>query len=369
MALLQSKGHEVSLFAVHNNDIRGFFQKVTTAFLTIYNPWSRRHLSAAIAEFRPEVVHVHNFFPQLSPSIFFACRDAGVPTVMTLHNFRILCPTSFLYYDARIREHSLKHSSFWTVWSRTFHRSFVGTFFVACMVDYHKWAGTWKTKVDRFIALTNSAKEKLVEGGIPRDLIVVKGNCVTRPPEAASNSDERKGALFVGRLSPEKGLNILLGAWKGIDYPLRIAGDGPLRELCESAQNEHISYLGRLDRDQVYSEMARAEFLVMPSIWSETFGLAVIEAFACGLPVIASRLGSFPDLIEESISGLLFSPIEASSLRETVHWAIAHPREMREMGERARAHYTEFHTPDVNYASLMRVYEYVIRSCHDMRRL
>jgi len=365
MALLQNEGHEVLLFSVHNDDIKGFLRKAATAILTIYNPWEKRRLVAKLAKFRPDIVHVHNIFPQLSPAVFDACREAGVPSVMTLHNFRILCPTSFLYYDAQLRERSLKHPCFWTVKRRVYKNSYIGTFVVACMVEFHKRVGTWRSKVDRFIVLSEFARQKFVEGGLASDRIIIKGNCVAGPSVVENIGCARRGALFVGRLSEEKGLITLVNAWKDLDYPLRIAGDGPLRKLCENSPSGQITYLGRLSQEQVYAEMARAAFLVMPSVWYEMFGLVVIEAYACGLPVLATHLGGLVDLVHESITGLVFEPNNVSSLRKAADWAITHPEKMRQMGRNARLDYEARYTPETNHSALLRIYQDTIAACRD----
>jgi glycosyltransferase involved in cell wall biosynthesis len=361
VALLRDAGHEVEFFTVHNKDITRWWQKAATAVLTVYNPWARSRFAAKLKSFRPDIVHVHNFFPQFSPSIFDACRAAGVPSVMTLHNFRILCPTAFLFHDERLREHSLRRSAFWTVRHGTYHGSPAGTFFVACMVDFHKWAGTWRNKVDRLIALTDFAKEKFVEGGLEPTHIAVKGNALGDPLKGFFPAQAgRRGALYVGRLSQEKGISTLLSAWSQIDYPLTIVGDGPLRAQCEGAQSKYITYLGPLDRDAVYAQMRKASFLVLPSVWYEMFPMTLLEAFANGIPVIASRLGGLASLLDEGVTGLAFAPGSPEDVRAQVRWAIENPGAMADMGVRGRAVYENLYSTEENLKKLMEIYEGVL---------
>ncbi len=358
LELLRRKGHEVELFAVTNDDIQGAWRKAVTAARLIYNPAARAALAAKLRAFRPDVVHVHNFFPLLSPSIFDACRAESVPSVMTLHNFRILCPTSTFFHDGRINERSLKHSAIWALPHRVYRASLLATAPLVVMVDFHKWARTWRRKVDVFIALTGFAKDKLIEGGLPAERIVVKGNAVRDPLGATLASDrERHGALFVGRLSEEKGIAALIEAWKEIDYPLRVAGDGPLRHLFEQAPNKNITLLGRLSRDDVYAEMRRASFLVLPSICYEMFPMSLVEAYANGLPVLASRLGGLKSLLDDNVTGLGFEPGDITDIRARVTWAATNAARMSEMGKRARAKYEALYTDEQNYANLMSVYE------------
>lgn len=358
LALLRQKGHEAELFSVHNDTIQGWRQKAVTAALVVYNPWAKAALARRLGQFRPDVVHVHNFFPRLSPSIFDACREAAIPCVMTLHNFRILCPTSILFHDGNIHEESLTRSALWALRHRVYKSSFLATAPLVAMVDFHKWRGTWKRKVDLFIALTDFAKTKFVDGGLPAERIVVKANAVTDPFRGAMpESGPRRGALYVGRLSNEKGIVPLLAAWKGVDYPLRIAGDGPLRGMCEAAQGKRIAYLGRLSREQVYAEMRRAAFLVLPSTCYEMFPMTLVEAHANGLPVIASNLGGLKSLLEDSVTGLGFSAGDPADLRAKVRLAIEHPDKMAAMGKNARARYEAAYTAERNYSNLMAVYE------------
>lgn len=359
--LLRQNGHDVALFAVNNDSIQGWREKAVTAALVVYNPWAKAALAQKLREFRPDVVHVHNFFPRLSPSVFDACRAAGVPCVMTLHNFRILCPTSLLFHDGQIRERSLTHSSVWALRHRVYKSSWLATLPLVAMVDFHKWFGTWQRKVDLFVALTDFAKAKFVEGGIPADRIVVKGNAIADPLRGvAVESGPRRGALFVGRLSNEKGIASLLAAWQGVDYPLRIAGEGPLLEMCRASQSENVVSLGRLSREQVYAEMRKAAFLVLPSTCYEMFPMTLVEAYANGLPVLASGLGGLKSLLDDGVTGLASEPGDAADLRARVGWAIENPDKMAGMGRAARAKYDALYTAERNYSNLTAIYERVV---------
>lgn len=362
LELLRGKGHTVELFSVHNDVIRGLWRKAATAARVVYNAAAKAELARKIAAFRPDVVHVHNFFPLLSPSVFDACREAGVPSVMTLHNFRILCPTATLFHDGRIVERSLTQSSLWALPQRVYQGSLLATAPLVAMIEYHKRAGTWRDKVDLFIALTDFAKAKLVEGGLPAEKIVVRGNAAADPLAGrASSGAARHGALYVGRLSPEKGIASLLAAWEGVDYPLRIVGDGPLRDMCERARGKNVVCVGRLDREGVTAEMQRAAFLVLPSVCYEMFPMTLVEAYANGLPVLGSRLGGLADLLQDGVTGVAFAPGDAADLRAKVSWAAAHRDEMARMGARGRAAYETRYTIEKNYAALMAIYDRVVR--------
>ena len=354
LIMLKKNGVDVELFSVTNDDIRGIREKISVGVKVVYNFGARRALSRKLAEYSPDVAHIHNFFPMLSPSILDACRDAGVPAVMTMHNFRILCPTALLGADERTRQRSLRRSCWWTVPKRAYRNSAAATLAVAAMVEFHKRTGTWVRKVDRFIALTEWAKRMFIEAGLPADRIVVKPNCVARP--AASGAFRREGALFVGRLDPQKGLGTIIRAWKDIDYPLKIIGDGPLSDLIERNKSDRIIYLGRQPWDAVQREMQAAKFLVFASIGTEMFPATLLEAFSNHLPVICSGLPSLQGLMESGVTGLMFPSQDANALATQVRWAISNPSALAELGFRAHARYEERYTPEVNFNQLIGIY-------------
>ena len=358
--LLTDHGHEVRLWSKDNAAITGPWAKLRTARQVPYSHRARRQIGQVIAEFRPDVAHVHNFFPLLTPAVYDAIRDAGVAVVQTLHNYRTICAGALLLRDGRPCEDCIGGSPYQGALHGCYRGSRLASVAVARMIARHRGRGTWRTKVDRFIALTEFARTKFVEAGFPRDKIAVKPNFVedggTRVPEGS-----RSGALFVGRLSPEKGIGTLLAAWRGLDVPLRIAGDGPLLSMVRGANPPNVAPLGGLPPEAVSQEMTRAAFLAMPSEWYETFGLVIVEAFCQGLPVIASRLGAMAEIVEDGVTGLHFTPGDAQDLAAKVRWASDHPEEMLEMGRTARRIYEQKYTPKVNYDQLIAVYENAIQ--------
>ena len=358
-ALLDEHGHAVQLCAATNDEINSTWAKVRTAWQTPYSQAARKKMEQAIGEFTPDVVHVHNFFPLFSPSIYDACRYSGVPVIQTLHNYRTICAAALLLRNGRHCEDCIHGSPYQAVLHGCYRGSRVGSLAIARMVDRHRTGGTWRTKVDRFIALTEVARSKFVEAGFPAEKIAVKPNFVENTGLRETET-ERSGALFVGRLSPEKGIGTLLAAWRALDVPLRIVGDGPLLSMAQSTASPNIVALGKLPPEAVNKEMARTAFLVMPSEWLETFGLVIVEAFCQGVPVIASRLGSMAEIIEDRVTGLHFTPGDPEDLAAKVRWALNHPEERRQMGANARRIYKERYTPERNYKMLMEIYSAAI---------
>jgi glycosyltransferase involved in cell wall biosynthesis len=356
--LLEKYGHEVDLLEADNSEIAGLAGRVRAALGTIYSPAAKRQVDARIARFRPNVVHVHNFFPLLSPSIYYACREASVPVVQTLHNYRLICPNAQLLRDGHVCEDCLGKIVPWPgVLHACYRGSRVGSAAVAAMIGMHRRMGTWKNAVDVFIATTDFSRNKLIEGGLPAEKIAVKPNFVDDPGRVGDGCGGF--ALFVGRLSPEKGISTLISAWESAKsgIPLKIAGDGPLAEgIARSAARERIEYLGAQPREKIQALMRDAAFLVFPSIWYEGLPMVIVEAFSVGLPVITSNLGSMASLVEHGRTGLHFGPGDARDLATKIEWAVGHPEEMARMRGEARAEYLAKYTPERNYEMLMEIY-------------
>jgi glycosyltransferase involved in cell wall biosynthesis len=354
LALLTRNGWETRAWSVSNDVINGTWSRITTAVRIPYSRHSRDELARIIGEFTPAVVHVHNFFPLLSPSIYDACRAAGVAVVQTLHNYRTICAGGQLFRDGHICEDCIGASPYQAALHGCYRGSRIGSLAVARMVDTHRCRGTWSHKVDRFIALSAFAKSKFVAGGLPKDRIVIKPNFAL--DLSLTGSTVRAGALYVGRLSAEKGIDTLLRAWNGLQVPLRVVGDGPLRESVENATSPSLVAFGWKTPAEVALEMSQSAFLVMPSVWPESFPMAIVEAFCQGLPVIASRVGSLAEIIEDGATGLLFSLKDPDDLATKVRWAHYHPEAMRMMGTNARKVYEEKYSPAVNFRQLTKIY-------------
>jgi len=358
--LLADHGHDVELWSVDNKDLpAGLPGKVKTALATSYSPASRAIASDKLRSFRPDVVHVHNFFPQISPSIYDACLDEGVPVVQTLHNYRLICPGAMLMRDGKICEQCIAGSPYQAVWYGCYRGSNLGSLVVAHMVAQHRKQGTWQYKVNRFIALTNFAKSKFVEAGFPADKIAVKANFLHDPLQEAHrpNPTIPGFVLFVGRISEEKGIKTLLQAWSALDNQslLKVAGTGPLEALLQGKNN--IAALGTQTAVAISRLMQQAAFLVLPSEWYEGFPLVLVEAFAHGLPVLASRLGSMADIIKDGETGLLFEPGNPQELAEKAKWLLENPQQTQKLGENARRNFLAKYTAEQNYAELMEIYD------------
>jgi glycosyltransferase involved in cell wall biosynthesis len=364
--LLGEHGHDVSLLDADNKAISGFGAKVRTATNVAHSRAAFEHVQGEIQRVRPHVVHVHNFFPLLTPAILDASRESGVPIVHTLHNFRLLCPAATMLRDGRPCELCLSGSTLNAVRYRCYRDSYAGSAAVAWMVSLHRYLMTFQRKVDRFITLTQFERRVFARAGFPADRITVRANA-TADPGRPGKRDRARGArsgdggyaLFLGRLSSEKGIETLLKAWRDVPLELRIAGDGPYAPHVRAADRdprECVRYLGYVSADEVHKQLAGAQFLVMPSECYESFGMVLIEAFAHGVPVIASDLGAMAEIVDNEKTGLLFPAGRARALAAAASSLAADAALRQRMGKAARAVYEERYTLERSYERLIEVY-------------
>ncbi|MBI4641066.1 MAG: glycosyltransferase family 4 protein [Candidatus Tectomicrobia bacterium] len=364
VALLRQHGHEVVEYTEDNRRINGM-SRVAVAAHTIWSRPTRHRLLKILRDIKCDVVHFHNTFPLISPSAYSACREAGVPVVQTLHNYRLLCPSATFFRDGHVCEDCLNKTLPWPGVLHTCYRgSRSQTAMVAAMLTLHRWLKTSHEQVTIYIALTEFARRKFIEGGLPAEKLAVKPNFVDPDPGIGENNGDY--ALFVGRLSPEKGVRTLLRGWQCLNgIPLKIVGDGPLmdevRMFVQKQKLDCVEVLGQRASGEVLSLMKGARFLVFPSEWYETFGRVAIEAFACGVPVIASRLGAMAEIVEEECTGMLFNPGNPQDLADKIRWAANHPEAIACMGKNARQIFEEKYTSEKNYKMLLDIYERAIR--------
>jgi glycosyltransferase involved in cell wall biosynthesis len=353
--LLESRGWQVFLWSVSNEAIDSRMKAFDAARHAAYSRASRAAAAREIAACRPDVVHVHNFFPLITPSVFDACRDAGVATVQTLHNFRMTCAGGQLRRRGAPCESCITGSPYLGALHRCYRGSLLGSLAVARMIDVHRRRDTWSRSVDRFIALSRFARERFVAAGLPAERLEVLPNFVASPREVCAAS--RSGALFVGRLSPEKGVETLLRAWANFSIPLRIVGDGPLMPTLRATAPASAIFLGQASPAAVAQEMARAAVLVMPSEWYEGCPMVLLEALAHGLPTVATRIGGIPEIIDDGATGLLVPPRDPRALARAVCDLLEDDHRRLAMERAARAAHTLRYSPDRHYESLQAIYD------------
>jgi glycosyltransferase involved in cell wall biosynthesis len=358
-ALLETRNHRVLRYEVHNDQVKQV-NRLTLAKDTVWNSSAYRELGALIRRERPHVVHFHNTLPLVSPAGYYAARAEGVPVIQTLHNYRLLCPVALFFRDGRVCEDCMGKAVPWPgVVHGCYRGSRTASGVIATMLTVHRALRTWTEMVDVYIALTEFARNKFIEGGLPAGKVVVKPNFVA--PDPGRGQGGGGYALFVGRLAPEKGTETMLAAWDrlGTRIPLKIVGDGPLRDRVveAAARQSNVEWLGHRPVEDVHALMGKAEMLVFPSQWYETFGRVAAEAFAAGTPVIAANIGAVAELVEHGRTGLRFRPGDPEDLVTQVEWALSHSTELRSMREEVRAEFEAKYTAERNYRALMEIYE------------
>lgn len=364
--LLERAGHQLFVYRHSNDEMDDYYglKQIRLIKDVAWREETKLEIARLLREHKPELVHVHNTFMRISPSIYDACRDAGVPVVQTLHNYRLLCPAAALFRNGQTCEECLQHTLWRGVRYGCYRGSRAATATVAAMLIVHRLRHTWEDKIARYITLTNFARQKFILGGLPPDRLDIKPNFVN--PDPGVNSGAGEHVVFVGRLSQEKGLSTLLEAWQRLEPapPLQVIGDGPLRMELETKATEggrsSVAFRGHLARDQMLAMLSKAIFLVLPSECYENFPMSIVEAFACGLPVICSRLGAMEEIVADGRTGLHFTAGDSEDLADKIDWAIRHPRRMAEMGREARREYETKYTPERNYSLLMEIYQQAI---------
>src|ERR1700722_8726336 len=360
--MLRFHGHEVVLYQVSNDQVKGVNPLVLLGN-TIWNRSIHHELRVLMQREKPDIVHVHNTFPVISPAVYHAAREAAIPVVQTLHNYRLLCPAATLFRNEQVCEKCVGKAIPWPgVVHGCYRRSRLATSAGAAMLAIHHYKQTWSEVVSAYIALTEFARGKFIEGGLPGEKIFVKPNYLQNDP----GPGEGKGnyALFVGRLTPEKGVGTLLEAWGhlGRDLHLQIAGVGRMAVEVEkaSAELESVTWLKWLSRAEILQRMKDTSMLIVPSTWYEGFPMVVVEAYAVGLPVMASNIGSMSSIVIDQRTGLHFAAGQAGDLGDKVLWFLPHAEEAARMRAEARLEYESKYAGEINHAQIVSIYESVL---------
>lgn len=351
-----------------------------------FNLRASSKIEQAIKRFRPDVVHIHNLHYSAGPWVIRQIKRHQIPIVMTLHNYRLICPSATLFHEGKLFENSAKQAfPFDAIRHKVHANSALKTAWIALTTKFHEVIGTWN-KVDAYLVLTEMAKDYFLnhKPSIFKNRISVKPNFLDDPylkPETKQQVDEiaekpklstvsqdirdaksrQKHFLFVGRLSEEKGINILLEAVRhNKNFQLKIAGDGPLKDqvLASTNSNPNVTYLGMLTQENVLKEMEYCSALIFPSIWFEGMPMTILQAFATSTPVIASDLGAMRSMIENEQQGLLFTAGDGRQLAETLaHWMTLPLEHRAQMQLEARATYERLYQPARNIQQLINLYD------------
>jgi glycosyltransferase involved in cell wall biosynthesis len=367
--LLKRGGHDVIAYRRSNWEVESYSgaRRLVLACRTTWAKDTQREFAELVRGQKPDLVHIHNTFVMISPSIYSVCRDAGIPVVQTLHNYRLFCPGGTFFREGRICEECLQHGLSRSVLHGCYRNSRTATAVAATMLVINRRLQTWTSGVTCYIALTEFSRSKFVQAGLPADKVLVKPNFVHPDPYSGADRGARDYVLFVGRLSPEKRVSTLIEACTLLRnrIPLVIIGGGPERQQLAEHISRHglhnVHLQGQLQREEVIAAMNRARLLLFPSEWYENFPVTIAESFGCGVPVICSQLGAMKEIVEHGRTGLHFIPGDAVDLAEKLDWAWEHDAQVRVMGKEARQEYQDKYTAAKNYPILLDIYQHAMQ--------
>ena len=370
--ILKDKGHEVRVLFFQNANPERPVDKLTKGIRAIYDRNSYGLVKNEIEAFRPDVIHVHNFFYAASPSIFYAAKKMKVPAILTLHNYRLICANALLLRHGKVCELCVNNLlPLAGIRYRCYHNSMAESAFVTFVTSTHKLIRTWNKNISRLVVLTQFAKSRFVGSsiGAAEKKLFIKPNFIPDPGQGESNREDF--FLFVGRLSYEKGINVLENAFDGLPFQkLVIIGDavGSQKEMARFLEKSNITLKGRISKEEVLAYMKKCKALIFPSTWYEGLPFVIIEAFATGTPVIASRLGSMAELVSDKSNGLLFEPGNAIDLRQKIQLFLQMETQDRNvLYENARTSYLQNYSPEKHYETILTLYETVIAEKKNLR--
>lgn len=365
--LLREHGHQVLTWIVDNRELDASnpLQKLKLAINTTWS-WSAHHtMKEKIREYSPEIVHVHNFMPLLSPSIFYACQSMGIPVIQTLHNYRLGCPLSYYSREGKICELCRERSLLESIRLKCYHNSRLETASIAIMLQVHRWLQTWKRVVDGFIVLSEFQYYKMKELGIPEEKMYLKPNFVERKEVTTQNHEFGSYYLYVGRLTEEKGIHLLLESFQLSEskYPLIVVGDGELKEVVISAaqDNPMIRYEGTQTPQQVKQWMGSAIALLFPSLWYECLPMTILEAYCCSLPVISTDVGVMLNMVQPHKTGLIISPPLSTAMAEAISWIEANAQNWVTLKYNLLKEFNQIYFADSNYKQIINIYQTIIK--------
>lgn len=366
--LLRENGNEVETVSLWTGELDGAmaFKLIVAGFGTVWSFRGHRLVREAIERFRPDLVHVHNIFPLFSPSIYWAANGADVPVVQTLHNYRLACANALLLRDDWPCEKCVGRFPWAALRYRCHSSSFFRTLAVTSMNVFHRWIGTYRNKIQAYIALTEFSKAILIRAGLASDKIFVKPNFT--PDPGALVALRSPMVIFAGTISRAKGVHLLLEAWSQLalpGYKLVLLGDGPDRTTLQSRYvgDSSIEWLGSQPRNIVLRYIANSQWVALPSLAYENFAMSVLEAFSVGTPVIVPGHGALGTIVSNGRDGWHFSPGDVASLSDTLRSALSSsPSQWAEWSAAARVRYLRNMTATSNYRQLMGIYQGAMKS-------
>ncbi|MBA7577484.1 D-inositol-3-phosphate glycosyltransferase [subsurface metagenome] len=368
---LRKRGVEVYCHIEKNDKSDNIFS-FRTLFTGINLFWSYPSyckIKKLIDKYNPDVVHFHSVLPLLSVSSFYACKVKGIPVVQTLHNYRWFCVEGGLYSDNSYCDECLQKGALRGIIKKCSRKSFAASTVLTINNTIYVKSGILFNLVDRFLAVSNFLRDKYIQAGFPEDKILVKYNGIELKNIIMKEIKTcgRNGITFVGRLTPAKGTKILRNIIQQVtDIPINIIGDGPdlqiLRDFCKNGKHKNVKIFSRVDSKKVYDIISKSTCVIMPSLSAETFGLVAIEALACGTPVIVSKIGALPEIIEQSGGGIVVDTSDSSErFLLAIREFLKSPNKIEKMGMKGKIFVEQNFSMDKNIDNLFNIYREVLK--------
>ena len=360
--MLENFGHEVYRYERRNDDIKSnVLSRLSHAASLRFSRASYTQVRRLIRDFKPDVAHFHNTFFVMTPSVFTACKDEGAPVVVSLHNFRLMCINGLFFRDNHPCEDCLHGSRASGIIHKCYRGSLLSSAALTDMISHYWRRKTWTEGIDCITVATEFSRQKHIQAGIPAEKIRTLPHFVEEPSQISGESSRGDYALYAGRLSAEKGVDILLKAWRNIkDIPLLIVGTGPqdaaMTQYIQSEGLNNVRMLGFLQREEYLKTIRGAKFLVVPCLSYDNCPMVVVEAYSYGVPVLASRLGSLEEAVEDGKTGLLFATGDADDLAAKARELISDAQRYQRLCANAHKTYESRHSPQKHYQGLMECY-------------
>lgn len=364
ITLLEENGHQICNYTRSSAELDLLLLGQVRAFFSgIYNPFSKKAFRDLLDREKPDLVHVHNLYPLISPAILDVCAEFGIPTTMTVHNYRLVCPNGLFMTRGEVCERCAKGREFWCV-LRNCEGNYLKSLGYAIRNMVARLRGSFKRNISIFMVLSSFQKHKLEESGFGSSNVFVVPNMCNGPNEVLHTQAFGQYVAYAGRISEEKGVSTLATASRLCpSIPFKTAGSGPFNlSFVEDLPN--FETVGFLCKDRLHDFYINSRCIILPSICYEAFGLTIVEAMLHSKPVIASRIGGIPEIVEDGVTGLLFEAGNAEDLADKIQYLWDRPDLCRQMGEAGREKALREYSPEMYYDRLMKVYDKAIESCH-----
>lgn len=359
--ILRDNGHTVSTYERRSGDIAGIPSKIAVFASSAYSQSAKREVRAALREYRPDVVHVHNLYPLVSPSAFEACAEEGVPVVMRCPNYRLECPTGVLMRNGKVCTRCSGGKEYWCALTNC-RGNLVESVAFAARNTMARVGGLFENCVDVFVPPSHFVKSRLMLAGFPAGKIRVIPNVVPLP-ESCANAGAGAYVALAGRFSEEKGIETLLHAAKRLpNVQVRIAGEGPLGGILRSLAPSNVAFVGQLSRAELAAFYADARMCVVPSRWYEAFGLVAAEAMSFGVPVISTNMAGLAEIVDDGVTGFHFAPGDSAALASHIERLWNDPALCTSMGMAGRRKVEREYNEQTYYTRLMAVYALALES-------